>query len=149
MQLSDLTVRAYQSSDEEAVVRLLEVKQRKPGHPLTLAIKSADEARDYAPDMGPLAHRLARRCWPGPVTLVIDDSHPESLVNRLPHRVREAVSPANMIGLRVPGHPVVLDVLQMLAGPLVLSSANTTDRPDALTAQQVIEAVGEGIDLIT
>jgi len=139
---------AASALDEEAVARLLAIKQRRPGHPLTLAIKSADEARDYAPDMGPLAHRLARRCWPGPVTLVIADSHPESLVNRLPHRVREAVSPANTIGLRVPGHPVVLDVLQMLAGPLVLSSANTTTRPDALTAQQVIEAVGEAIDLV-
>ena len=36
--------------DEEAVQRLVDVKGRQPGHPLTLAIKSADEARDYAPE---------------------------------------------------------------------------------------------------
>ena len=83
---------------------LIEAKGRPDGQPLTLAIRSADEARDYAPDMGRLAQRLARRCWPGPITLVVDDSHPESLVRRLPPGVAQAVSPGQTIGLRVPGH---------------------------------------------
>ena len=60
---------AASALDEQAVERLAAIKGRKQGHPLTLAIKSADEARDYVPDMSPLAQRLARRCWPGPVTL--------------------------------------------------------------------------------
>ena len=67
---------AASALDEDAVCRLLAAKDRTAAKPLTLAIKSADEARDYAPDMCPLAQRLARRCWPGPVTLVVDDSHP-------------------------------------------------------------------------
>ena len=109
---------AASALDEEAVGRLLATKGRAEIKPLTLAIKSADEARDYAPDMCPLGRRLARRCWPGPVTLVVDDSHPESLVRQLPPQVQQAVSPQQSIGLRVPGHPVMLDVLRMLAGPL-------------------------------
>ena len=75
---------AASAMDERAVQRLVEVKGRRPGHALTLALKSADEAADYVPDMSSLAQRLARRCWPGPVTLVVDDSHPESLVRQLP-----------------------------------------------------------------
>ena len=62
---------AASALDEKAVARLLEAKGRRDGKPLTLALKSADEARDYVPDMCPLARRLARWCWPGPVTLVI------------------------------------------------------------------------------
>ena len=85
---------AASALDEDAVGRLLAAKDRTAAKPLTLAIKSADEARDYAPDMCPLAQRLARRCWPGPVTLVVDDSHPESLVRQLPPKVQQAVSPA-------------------------------------------------------
>jgi len=139
---------AASAMDEEAVRRLLEVKQRQTGHPLTLAIKSADEARDYAPDMSRLAQRLARRCWPGPVTLVVDNSHPESLVKRLPPLVREAVSPSTTIGLRVPGHPVILEVLRMLAGPLVLTSANRTGQPEALTAEEVVSALGDDVGLV-
>ncbi|NQU23637.1 MAG: threonylcarbamoyl-AMP synthase [Candidatus Nealsonbacteria bacterium] len=139
---------AASALDPRAVGRLLELKGRRPGNPLPLAIRSADEARDYVPDMSPLAKRLARRCWPGPITLVVDDSHGESLVRQLPPSVREAVSPENTVGLRVPGHQMVLDVLRMLAGPLVLSSANRSGEPDAVDAQAVIDAVGDGVELV-
>ena len=128
---------AASALDEDAVGRLLAAKDRTAAKPLTLAIKSADEARDYAPDMCPLARRLARRCWPGPVTLVVDDSHPESLVRQLPPKVQQAVSPEQAIGLRVPGHQVILDVLRMLAGPLCLTSANRAGMPEAATAKEV------------
>ena len=60
---------------------------------------------DYVPDMSPLAQRLARRCWPGPVTLVVDDRHPESLLRQLPESVQKVVSPEHTVGLRVPGQP--------------------------------------------
>jgi protein-tyrosine phosphatase len=139
---------AAHALDEQAVERLVEVKGRRSGHPLTLAIKSADEARDYVPDMSSLAQRLTRRCWPGPVTLVVDDSHPESLLHQLPAGVRQWVSPQQTVGLRVPGHQVILDVLHMLAGPLALSSANLTGQPDAVTANEVLESLGDRIDLI-
>jgi protein-tyrosine phosphatase len=134
--------------DERAVGRLLEVKGRREGHPLTLAIRSADEARDYVPDLCPLAQRLARRCWPGPITLVVDDSHPESLVRQLPAKVQRAVSPERTVGLRVPGHQVILDVLQMLTGPLALSSANRAGQPEPVTARGVIDKLGGDVELI-
>ncbi len=139
---------AASALDAGGVRRLIELKGRDAGHPLTLAIRSAEEARDYAPDLSSLAQRLARRCWPGPITLVVDDSHPESLVRRLPQEVRQAVSPADTVGLRVPGHQVVLDVMRMLAGPLTLSSANRSGEPDAVAADQVLDALGDGLDLV-
>ena len=54
-----------------AVADLMAAKDRPQGAPFALAIKSAQEAADYLPEMSPLARRLARRCWPGPVTLVV------------------------------------------------------------------------------
>ncbi|HYW81020.1 MAG TPA: L-threonylcarbamoyladenylate synthase [Thermoguttaceae bacterium] len=139
---------AASALDPRAVAKLIEAKGRQAGHPLPLAIKSADEAWDYAPDMSPLAERLARRCWPGPVTLVVDDSHPESLVRRFAAEVQQAVSPQQTIGLRVPGHQLILDVLRMLAGPLVLSSANLTGQPEALTAADAVKAIGDQVELV-
>jgi len=139
---------AASALDEKAVCRLLSSKGRKTEKPLTLAIKSADEARDYAPDLCLLGQRLARRCWPGPVTLVVDDSHPESLVRRLPPGVQRAVSPAQTVGLRVPGHPIILDVLGMLAGPLTLTSANRAGKPEAVNAGEVTETFGEEVNLV-
>ena len=139
---------AARALDAAAVDRLLEVKGRQTGHPLTLAIRSAEEARDYAPRMGPMAERLARRCWPGPITLVVDNSHPESLVGHLPESVRQAVSPGTTVGLRVPGHQIILDVLRMVAGPLALTSANRTGQPAARTAAEVVEAFGNEVELV-
>ena len=139
---------AARAMDADAVARMAEVKGRRSGNPFALAIKSFEEARDYVPDMSPLAQRLARRCWPGPVTLVVDDCHPESLVRQLPELVQRAVSPEQKIGLRVPGHAIVLDVLRMVAGPLALTSANRSGQTDARTAEEAVESLGDDVDLV-
>ncbi len=138
---------AVSALDERAVAKLAAVKGRRANHPLTLAIKSADEARDYVPDMSPLAQRLARRCWPGPVTLVVDDTHPDSLVRQLPGKVLDYVLPTKTLGLRVPGHQVLLDVLRMLVGPLALTSANRTGAAEAVNAREVLDALGGDVNL--
>jgi tRNA threonylcarbamoyl adenosine modification protein (Sua5/YciO/YrdC/YwlC family) len=140
---------AASALDPGAAAKLLRAKRRKQGQqPLTLAIKSADDALDYVPGMSRLAQRLARRCWPGPVTLVCDDDHPESVLTRLPPPVREAVAPAGTVGLRVPRHQVFLDVMRMMAGPIVVSSANRSGEPDSQTATDVVQALGDDVHLI-
>ena len=133
---------------EQAVSRLRDVKGRSAGHPFTLAIKSADDALDFVPELSPVAERLARRCWPGPLTLVLDDTHPESLVKQLPAAVRAAVSPAGKVGLRVPAHDLMLSVLRLTAGPLVLTSANRSGAEETVTADEVMQSLGDGVDLV-
>ena len=61
---------AVSALDEVAIDRLIEAKGRGQGHPFTLAVRSAEEALDYAPDLGSMGRRLSRRCWPGPLTLL-------------------------------------------------------------------------------
>lgn len=139
---------AASALDEATVMRLVRAKGRHAGHAMALAIRSADEARDYLPNMSPLAYRLARRCWPGPVTLVMDGSHPDSLVRQLPPGVREVVCPQKTLGFRVPGHNLILEVLQMMAGPFVLTSANRTGGPSPVTAADVLQSLGDDVDVI-
>jgi len=132
----------------DAVDRLLKVKGRPGGQPLSLAIKSAEEAHDFVPDLSPLARRLARRCWPGPVTLVVDDGHRDGLSKQLPKEVRQVVAPAGAIGLRVPANEMSQDVLRMLTGPIVLTSANRSGGADTVTAQEVVDALGGDVALV-
>ena len=139
---------AASARSPSAVARLIEIKGRSAQTPLTLAVKSADEALDYVPEISILGRRLARRCWPGPVTLVLGDNHPDSLVQQLPESVRTAVIPGQTLGLRVPAHQLVLEVLRLLVGPLVLTSANLSGQPDAITAVQVVESFGEEVPLV-
>jgi tRNA threonylcarbamoyl adenosine modification protein (Sua5/YciO/YrdC/YwlC family) len=134
---------------EPAVTRMLHAKQRKgEARPFTLGIRSADEALDYVPNMPALGQRLARRCWPGPVTIVCQNHHPESLLTRLPPAVQKAVTPDGTVGLRVPGHPMFLDTLKMIVGPVALTSANRGGAPDPLTAQEVIANMGDDVALV-
>jgi protein-tyrosine phosphatase len=132
----------------DAVERLLRAKGRATDAPLALAIKSAEEAADYVPDMSPLARRLARRCWPGPITLVVDNRHKEGLTVQLPELVRKAVTPNGTLGLRVPANHMAQDILRMLSGPIVLTSANRSGQPDAVTAEEVIGALGADLALV-
>ncbi len=139
---------AASALNEAAVMQLMAVKGRAQGHALTLAVKSADEALDYVPDIDDLGRRLARRCWPGPVTLVLPDNHPDSLLRQLPVNVQKQVVPNGTIGLRVPAHRLVLEVLRLMTGPLVLSSANRSGEPDAVTADEVVNALQDQVGLV-
>jgi protein-tyrosine phosphatase len=139
---------AASALEPAAVARLVELKQRTADSPLALAVRSAEDARDYVPNMTSLAQRLARRCWPGPVTMVVDDAHPDGLRQQLPEITRAAVMPQNTIGLRVPAHQTILDVLQLITGPLVLTSANLSGESETVTGEAATEALGDAVDLV-
>ena len=139
---------AASALDEQAVLRLLEVKRRQEGQALALAVKSADAAFDYVPRLEPLGRRMARRCWPGPVTLVLRDNCPDSLIRQLPPKVQQSIVPSGTIGLRVPAHKLILEVLKLMPGPLTLSSANRSGEPDPVTAQDVVASLQGDVDLV-
>jgi protein-tyrosine phosphatase len=107
-----------------------------------------DEVLDYVPRLPRIGQRLARRCWPGPVTLQLADAHAESAVHRLPPRVREAVVANGEIRVRVPGHEMVLSILRLLAGPVVMIGARRSADESAVTAQDVVKRLGNQIDVV-
>jgi protein-tyrosine phosphatase len=153
----------------EAVERLRQEKGRPSEKPLALAIRDPGEALEWVPRMSRLGQRLARRCWPGPITLVfpVGASSPDSKekpsdprrdppsaplvegrARELPESVRQRVCPTGTLGLRVPDHEAILGTLGQLPGPLVLTSANRSGQPPATTADEVVEALGQDIDLV-
>ena len=132
----------------EGVRELLAAKGADRSAPFALAIKSFEDANDYVPDLNRLARRLARRCWPGPVTIVVDRAETGGLVGQLPSDVQQVVAPEGTVGLRVPAHDMILDVMRMLAGPIALTSANRSGDPPATTAAAVVESVGDDVALV-
>jgi protein-tyrosine phosphatase len=135
--------------DEAAVARLVgltPIREREPR--LTLALKSADEALDWAPRLSPIGRRIARRCWPGPVSIIVADDHPESLVHRLPPTAREAVVGAGRLRLRVPGHQMLADCMRMLAGPVVLAEPAAPGEPPLVTAEDVLARAHAAVSLV-
>jgi protein-tyrosine-phosphatase/tRNA A37 threonylcarbamoyladenosine synthetase subunit TsaC/SUA5/YrdC len=132
----------------KAAETLRELAAHHPGEPrLTLALKSADETLDWAPRITAVGRRLARRCWPGPVAMIVPDDHPESLVKRLPKATRAALVNEGRLRMRVPGHPMLSDCMRMLAGPVVLAEPTTANGP-LVTAEEVGEVAGGSLALV-
>jgi protein-tyrosine-phosphatase/tRNA A37 threonylcarbamoyladenosine synthetase subunit TsaC/SUA5/YrdC len=125
------------------------------GAPLDVAVRSAAAARDWLPPLGMVPRRLARRFWPGPLTLLAERGAEEGIASHLPDRVRKALCPGGSIRLRSPGHEAVLEVLDRLRVPLVLTPAPAdhsadlvfTDAPGPYPEPTVISVAGESWDV--
>lgn len=127
-----------------AAGRLVGLTCERAGEPrLTLVLKSAEETLDWAPRITPVGRRLARRCWPGPVAMIVPDDHPESLVTRLPAEARAAVVHDGRLRLRIPGHPLLADCMRMLAGPVMIAEPSGSGGP-IVTAEEM-GRVGGGV----
>ena len=136
---------AANSSDATAVAKLFDVKSRSTGKPMSLAIGYDYSLDNYAQNPTAIMHRLARRCWPGPLTMVIQATEQ---VAGLSNESRQLLAPNNWLGLRVPSNEVLLSVLDQLDEPLVLTSANKSDQADATTAIEVAEQLDDNVQLI-
>jgi protein-tyrosine phosphatase len=139
---------AASALNQSAVQRLATIRKPEPNEPLTLAIRSTDDALDFAPQLPPLGLRLARRCWPGPVTMEVEDAQLESVIQRLPEQVQSLVAPEKRIRMRVPAHDMLLGVLRLVAGPLVMCGARRPTDPDTVTGKEALARLGSEVDLI-
>jgi protein-tyrosine phosphatase len=129
----------------EPWVRLAAERAGEPR--LTLVLKSAEESLDWAPRITPVGRRLARRCWPGPVSMIVPDDHPESLVTRLPAEARAAVVHEGRLRLRIPGHPLLADCMRMLAGPVMIAEPFVAGGP-IVTAEELSRVAGGALALV-
>ena len=126
---------AAAGTHETAVERactFVDVMKHEPR--LTIAIKSSDEASDWAPAMTPLALRFARQCWPGPLAMVLQDNHPDGLVHQLPASIQPHVLCDDRIRLRAPGHRMLQDCMRLFAGPVVLAEPDGGTKPPKTVA---------------
>lgn len=138
---------AARASEADAVGRLLELKGRENGHPLSLAVSDVRMLLDYVPNPGKLGLRFARRCFPGALTLVLDGTDPVGELDRLPESVLKAVRPQSTVGFRIPAHAFVRKVIEKLGEPIVLSSANRTGKSPAKSVKEAVKTFGDGLGL--
>jgi L-threonylcarbamoyladenylate synthase len=121
-----------------AVERIYEIKNRLKHRQLPLLIADVEQLVTLADPIPEIAWFLARRFWPGGLTLVL------SKTNSLP--VYLASGPT--IAVRVPNHPVCLALIQRLGNPLIGTSANISGQPAALTAEEVRQQLGGKTDFV-
>ncbi len=101
--------------DEQALLRIFEAKQRPFFDPLIVHIHGISEVSTYAAEFPDQARQLAMACWPGPLTIILPK---RSIVPDL------ATAGHPTVALRVPDHPLTLELLRSLDYPLAAPSAN-------------------------
>ena len=138
---------AVRLNDQQAVNKLIQLKGRDENHPFALAFPDIDSISDICSEMSPLAHRLARRCMPGPVSLVLDVPT-DSIFWKLPPDIQNAVSLQSTVCCRIPDHPLLLTALGELNEPIVLTSANKSGQGEIANVDQIVAELSGGIDLL-
>lgn len=121
------------------IERLFHVKRRPPDRGIVLLLADAGQAATIGV-MGPAAATLADACWPGGLTVVV----PQRQDVALPAALTAGVA---TIGLRVPDHAAPR-ALAAAVGPLPTTSANVSGLPEAGDATEILEQLGDAVDLI-
>ncbi|MEM7337333.1 MAG: L-threonylcarbamoyladenylate synthase [Actinomycetota bacterium] len=132
------------ASSDAAVARIFAAKGRPLGHPLIVHLADAAAMPAWvAPTIGANTRRrlevLAATFWPGPLTIVVPRSD---------HVAAAAVGGRPTVGLRVPDHPMALDLLTAFGGGVAAPSANRFGAVSPTTAEHVRRDLGSEVDVI-
>ncbi len=125
--------------DEQTVMRIFEVKNRPTYDPLILHTHSMTALTDYVEYLPTWALTLAKHFMPGALTLLLPKS------NKIPNLVTSGLE---RVAVRIPQHPMALDLLRRLDFPLAAPSANPFGYISPTTAQHVAQQLGKAIPYI-
>lgn len=123
---------AANAFSNEAVKKIFEAKKRPANNPLIVHLKSINSMDDVAESIPIEARWLALYFWPGPLTLILrKKQHISNIVS----------ADLQTVGVRVPNHPLTLQLLKSLDFPLVAPSANRSNHISPTKPEHVIESL--------
>ena len=122
-----------------AVDRVYDIKTRSRHKPLSLLIESIDHAEELAKSLSEEFYALARKYWPGPLTIIVKAG------SRLPLKV---TANTGNVALRVPNAKIPLAVVTAAAIPITATSANLSGASECTSAEQVREQLEGRINII-
>ncbi|MDE2363213.1 MAG: threonylcarbamoyl-AMP synthase [Hyphomicrobiales bacterium] len=128
------------ATSPQAVARIYAAKGRPAFNPLIAHVADTDAARREG-RFSPMAERLARHFWPGPLTLVLPLAETASVCEL-------ARAGLDTIALRVPAHAVALELLRHAGRPIAAPSANRSGHVSPVDADHVLEDLGETIEAV-
>lgn len=133
------------AANPAAVAKIFAAKGRPADHPLIVHVSGHDAVDHWAENVPDIAWELMETFWPGPLTLILKKQA----------WVPDAVTGGqDTVGLRVPGHPVALELLRRFAAAagehagIAAPSANRFGRISPTTAEHVREELGDRVSLI-
>ncbi len=114
-------------ADPKAVDAIFRIKGRPQDNPLIVHVDGIHQVGQFAEEPCEAAKKLMEVFWPGPLTLIL---------SKKPDVPDTITAGLDSVALRVPAHPIILDVIQK-TGPLVAPSANPSGKPSPTRASHV------------
>ncbi|UCH08117.1 MAG: threonylcarbamoyl-AMP synthase [Deltaproteobacteria bacterium] len=127
------------ATNAQAVDKIFAIKKRGPKLPILILISSVGELAKYVIAVPPAAKQLAKRFWPGGLTMIFESA---------PILPSNLTGGTGKIGIRISSHPVARAIQKALAVPITGTSANISGTPPCTTADQVLECLGTEVDLV-
>ena len=128
---------AANAESSAAVARIYFVKGRPQDHPVIVHIASVDSLNLWAREIPDYAMALAQSFWPGPMTLVLKRTE----------RAGDFITGGqDTVGLRIPQHPLALQVIKEFGGGVAAPSANRFGGVSPTSAQHVIDDLSDRLD---
>jgi L-threonylcarbamoyladenylate synthase len=125
--------------DVQAVAKIFAAKGRPSYNPLIVHVLGVEQARALVAEWPPLAEALARRFWPGPLTLVL---RKRAIVPDL------VTAGLDTVAVRAPAHPIARALLEAAKVPIAAPSANRFQAISPTTAAHVERSLGSEVALI-
>jgi len=125
--------------DEHAVRRIYEAKGRPSTSPIIVHLSSVEMTKSVVAEWPSTAQRLARKFWPGPLTLVL---------KKQPTIPSIVTAGLDTVGVRMPSHPAALALIKAAQLPIAAPSANRFTQLSPTTAAHVREGLGDRVDYI-
>ena len=125
--------------DDKAVARIFEAKKRPAFDPLIVHIGEFDWVEELCRDIPEAARIFMHKVWPGPVTLLLKKSE----------RVNDLVTSGQpSVAVRMPGHPMSLELLRRLGEPVAAPSANPFGYVSPTSAEHVMDQLRNEVDYV-
>jgi L-threonylcarbamoyladenylate synthase len=125
--------------DPAAIEKIYAAKGRPPESPLIVHVCSIEMARSLVREWPERAEKLAREFWPGPLTLVLP---------KQPHVPDRLTAGLDTVGIRMPAHPLALELIRESGVPIAAPSANRFTELSPTTAQHVRDGLGGRVAMI-
>ena len=128
---------AADARNATAVRRIFAIKGRPVDHPLIVHLAGVEQLGDWASAVPESAAALVTAAWPGPLTVIVP---------RADGVLDEVTGGHSTVGLRVPAHPMAMELLERFGGGLAAPSANRFGSVSPTTAAHVLGDLGAFLD---
>ena len=122
----------------EAIQKIYETKNRSYNKPLSLLVSNIDKIKQFS-NLSEHTAKIIQKLSPGPITFVL----PIHNYHKLPKQFF-----SNTIGIRIPDHPIALEILNNFDNPIAGTSVNISGQPNVISSHKIPKSIKKNISIV-